>query len=197
MLGPVSVRARVLGYQGIPGLFGISGFLTIAGKQSWMPAYRAMFALLLIAGMAWIAVHVRRCSTARALVFAAVLILLTIPAIGPGYGNQYLAWSLPLLIVVWSIGNRRTRAVVALFGCVAALTYLVDYALISSHGAFLLPRAEPTLLTGLSNLLATPFGATMERLPLFVAYLVLLMHLGRSIRRELGQRSPSFVSAQA
>jgi hypothetical protein len=135
--------------------------------------------------MAWLAVRVRERVSPRGCVFAAAGLLAAIPALGPGYGAQYLAWSLPLLLVLWAIGDRRTRVVLLTFGAVALLTYVVDYALMSSHGAFLLAATDDPTVLRLSNLLATRPGSTLERLPLFAAYLVLVVHLIGATRREL------------
>lgn len=184
-LGPAQVRAHVLGYRGLSGWFGISGLLTIAGKQAWVSAYRVLFALALVAGMVWLAARVRQRVSPRACVFAAAAMLVAIPALGPGYGAQYLAWALPLLLVLWAIGDRRTRGVLLGFGMVAVLTYLVDYALMSSHGAFLLAATDDPTVLRLSSRLATPRWSTLERLPLFAAYLVLVAHLVGATRREL------------
>ena len=72
------------------------------------------------------------------------------------------------------------------FGTVAALTYVVDYALMFSHGGFLRAGApdDPTVLR-LSHFVGGQRGATLARLPLFAAYLVLVFHLVGATRREL------------
>jgi hypothetical protein len=184
-LGPGPVRAHVLGYRSLPGWFGISGLLTIAGAQAWMPFYRILFALALGSYMVWIAARMRTQASPRACVLAAAGILTAIPALGPGYGAQYLAWSLPLLLALWAIGDRGTRSVLLGFGLVAVATYLCDYALMASHGAFLLAVSGAPALLRLSARLATPEGSTLERLPLFAAYLVLVVHLVRATGRAL------------
>ena len=184
-LGPGPVRAHVLGYRSLPGWFGISGLLAAAGAQAWMPFYRILFALALGSYMVWIAARMRPGVSPRACVFAAAGILTAIPALGPGYGAQYLAWSLPLLLVLWAIGDRGTRAVLLGFGLVAVATYLCDYALMPSHGAFLPAVSSDPAVLRLSERVATQEGSTLERLPLFAAYLVLVVHLVRATGREL------------
>jgi hypothetical protein len=184
-LGPAQVKAHVLGYGGLPGWFGITGLLTIAGRQAWVPIYRKLFALALVLGMAGLADRVTRRVSARGIVFSAAAILAAIPALGPGYGDQYIAWSFPLLLVLWAIGDRRTRAVLLGFGSIAVVTYVLDYALMPSHGAFLLTATSSSTVVRISQLLATRRGSTLERLPLFLAYLVLVVHLIGAARREL------------
>ena len=153
-LGPGQVQARVLGYRGLPGFRD----LRPPGDRrqaSVDPRQRISFVLALVSWMVWLAGRVRARASPRACVFAAAGILAAIPALGPAYGTQYIAWSLPLLLVLWAIGDRRTRGVLLTFGTVAVLTHVVDYALMSSHGAFLLAATDDPMVLRLSNLLAT------------------------------------------
>jgi len=184
-LGPERLRSHVLGYRSMPGWFGITGLLVLAGRSDWIPAYRTLFALAFASGMGWLALRASRGLTPRAGVFAAAATLTAIPALGPGYGAQYIAWSLLLLPAIWVIGDRRTRAVLLVFGAIAVLTDLVDYGLMSSHGAFLLHASPTPALARISERLATMKWSTLERLPLFGAYLLLLAALARATRDEL------------
>jgi hypothetical protein len=59
----------------------------------------------------------------------------------------------------------------------------------SSHGAFLMAATPNPAVLRLSQSLATRQGSTLERLPLFVAYLVLVVHLIGATRRELDSAS--------
>jgi hypothetical protein len=188
-LGPEWVPSHVLAYRGMPGWFGATGLLVLAGRSDWLPAYGALFTLAFCASMAWLALRASRGLTPRACVFAAATTLTAIPAIGPGYGAQYLTWSLFLLLTLWAIGDRRIRAVLLLFGVVVVATDLVDYGLMASHGAFLLHATSDPLVARLSEKLATTKWSTLERLPLFGAYLLLLIELVRATRKELEPRS--------
>ena len=58
----------------------------------------------------------------------------------------------------------------------------------ASHGAFLLHATSVPLVARLSEKLATTKWSTLERLPLFGAYLVLLIQLVRATRNELKPR---------
>jgi hypothetical protein len=184
-LGPQWVPSHVLAYLGMPGWFGATGLLVLAGRSEWIPAYRTLFTLVFLAGMIWLAVRASRGLTPRACVFAAATTLTVIPALGPGYGAQYITWSLFLLLALWAIGDRRTRAALAVFGVVVVATDLVDYGLMASHGAFLLHASSDPVVARLSEKLGTTKWSTLERLPLFGAYLVLLVQLARATRREL------------
>jgi len=189
-LGPEWVPSHVLGYRGMPGWFGATGLLVLAGRSDWIPAYRAIFTLVFLAALTYLALRARRGLTPRACVFAAATTLTAIPALGPGYGAQYLTWSLFLLLALWTIGDRRTRAVLLLFGAVVVATDLVDYALMASHGAFLVHASSNPFVARLSEKLAKTKWSTLERLPLFGAYLLLLADLVRATRNELEPPSP-------
>jgi hypothetical protein len=185
VLGPGQVRAHVLGYRSIAGWFGISGLLKMSGEDAWLPVYRALFALALVCASALFASLLRHRLSPRGTVFVAAGLLAAVPALGPGYGAQYIAWFLPLLLVLWTIGDPPTRRVLLVFGLVAVPTYLLDYALVPSHGAFLLSATNHPTVQRLSASLATQRGSTLERLPLFAAYLLLVYGLLRAARREL------------
>jgi hypothetical protein len=60
------------------------------------------------------------------------------------------------------------------FYAVASLTYLVEYGLIPSHGALLLQWLQHPAVARWSAAVSTPGGATLLRLPLFLAMLAVL-----------------------
>jgi hypothetical protein len=184
VLGPEQVRTRILGYRSRSGWFGVSGLLTLAGKQDWLPVYSALFVLAMLVGMVLLVARMRRGLSPRGCLFAAGALLAAIPALGPGYGSQYIAWFLPVLLVLYATGEKRTRMVLLGFGLVVLATYGLEYAVVPSHGAFLLAVTEHPFVLRVSRRLATERWATLARLPLFAAYLMLLAHLVAAVRQD-------------
>src|SRR5262249_11371374 len=97
---------------------------------------------------------------------------------GPGYAPQYLYWFLPLLITTFVMFKKNWQIASANFFIIAALTYSIEYALLPSHGMFLLrilanESSQPPSWLPLIQKLPTAEGQTLLRFPLFVAYLFL------------------------
>jgi hypothetical protein len=176
-LAPEGVTANVLRYRSLAGWFGISGLLGMVGATHLEGLYGSLFNLFLAAVLiftGWTLAR-RESVEARDLVLTAMLLPATIPALGPGYGPQYVHWFLPLLAVLFFTYDIRWRRVVGAWAAVAVVTYLVEYGLFPSHGMFLVhltEGAEP--LRGWSQSVSDQTGQTLLRLPLFVAYLGLL-----------------------
>jgi hypothetical protein len=106
-------------------------------------------------------------------VLATTLLLAWVPALGSGYGPQYVAWFLPLGVVLYAVAGRSLRLALLAFAVVAVLTYLVEYAFIGTQGAFMTLLAPHT--AGLiGQRLSSQSASTLLRLPLFLAYLLAL-----------------------
>jgi hypothetical protein len=106
-----------------------------------------------------------------------------IPALGPGYGPQYVQWSLPLLAGLYAAYDAGWSRVLAACAVVAGLTYLIEYALFPSHGQFLVhltQGSEPVVAW--SRTLSSRTGQTLVRLPLFAAFVGLLVAGVRQLR---------------
>ena len=104
--------------------------------------------------------------------------------LGPGYGPQYIAWFLPLLVLTVTSFDAAWRRILMLWGLIAVLTYLAEYLLLRSHGA-LLVHLLPQQNFAWATVLATPKGTTLLRLPLFVAYCALWIKAGALISRSV------------
>jgi hypothetical protein len=183
VLAPADVTAKVLAYQSSGGFFGISGLLHLAGVDSLAAFFGMLFCLLLITVMVLSSIRFWRQPTmgGRETILFAALLLATIPALGPGYGPQYIFWFLPLLIISFATGGRRWQWILVFFGLTSAGTYLFEYALFPSHGMFLFNLLTHAQMASQAQAIldwgqkwSTQTGQTLVRLPLFIAYLVLL-----------------------
>lgn len=180
VLAPQGVTANVLRYRSLGGWFGISGFLHIFGLSRLDGLHGMLFDIVLLGtmgGVGLMLVRERELSELGGLelVLIAALLLVMVPTLGPGYGPQYLEWSLPLLVVLYGAYDAPWRRVLGLCAIVAAITYVVEYALFPSHGWFLanLTQGSATVLAW-SRVVSTQTGQTLVRLPLFAALLALL-----------------------
>jgi Dolichyl-phosphate-mannose-protein mannosyltransferase len=183
-LAPRAVAANVIGYRSIPGWFGVSGLLALGGRAEWVRPYTVVFVCCLAAGSLILAARLWNHWSPTLCLLTAAVLLAAIPALGPGYGSQYIGWFWPLLLTIVVVCSGRTRAIILIFAAVAAVTYVIEYALIPSHGAFLASSSNDVRVLRLSETAATPRGATLLRLPLFAAYLALLAGLGAAVRRQ-------------
>ncbi len=179
VLGPAQVTEHVLQYRSSEGWFGISGILNLLGLQRFNPFYSLFFSFLYAGVLIASATYMSRCgSLSREKALGLVLMLaLAIPGLGPGYAPQYIYWFLPLFILYFGIGGHQDRTAIIAFCAVAVPTYLVEYALFVPQGAFLhylTDRLPDSFYFNLS--LQGP--QTLVRLPLFLAYLMLLGYLG-------------------
>jgi hypothetical protein len=177
VLGPEAVTRHVLQYRSSPGWFGVSGLLCLLDLRSWLWVSAGVFQVAMVGGLIYAAVFVfRRDSLVLAeLLGIAILILVSIPTLGPGYAPQYLYWFLPLLCVYYHFAGERARKVLVVLLIFLAVTYTIEYALLPSHGQFLLHFAPSQELAALGVKLGQRGYQTMIRLPLFGAYLGLLV----------------------
>lgn len=164
-LSPHSVAADIFQYRSAPGYFGISGLLGIAGGDPAMVRYSQIYPALALAvvALATFAVAYIRSLDDATIVLLSVVMLMSIPALGPGYGPQYIGWFLPLLVVLLAISKGFLRVSLITFAAVALVTYLAEYAVI------------PLQSDSIRSALAAQEAQTLLRVPLFLAYLFVLI----------------------
>jgi hypothetical protein len=193
VMAPHAVVDNVLLYRSIRGYFGITGLLELAHLHGLSRAYEHVFTVLLAAAVALLGRATwRRGLDSRSTVLLAGLLLAVVPALGPGYAPQYAYWFLPPLLVsyvLFDVGWR--RILLACYG-VAALDWIFEYALLRALGRFLVAFFPGSSgLARLSDRLSTAGAETTARLPLFLAFLLLL----GAGARLLSRRAPSRVSS--
>lgn len=184
VLSPTDITAKVLEYRGAGGFFGFSGLFQMAGIEQLTPFYNTIFYLLLLIAMIYTSILFwrRRSIGSRETVLLASLLLVGTVVLGPAYAPQYMYWFLPFLVATFAFFKGRWRQVLGTFAFIAAVTYLIEYALVGSDGMFLLKilAANKATLQQAVSLLPviraceSPTGSTLIRLPLFIAYLALL-----------------------
>ena len=128
VLGPESIQAHVLGYRSIPNLFGFTGVFSWLGFSTLANAWPNIF--LTVYGLAWVLLAIRLLFTDSLHpmnVFGiAAMLLMAIPAFGPGYGPHYIYWFLPLWVLLYGAGSSRDRLFWMLVYAVAIITSLSE-----------------------------------------------------------------------
>jgi len=186
VLAPDDVTAKVLGYRSASGWFGFSGIFEAQGwheATAWATRAFGVLEAGLLCFTGW-RLYQERAVTPWKLVLLAGLLLLMVPALGPGYAPQYAYWWLPLLAASAALGDRPWRMALVAFFAVAVPTYLFEYWVLPSHG-HALSRYIPT--SEFANFAGTWMGQshqTLARLPIFAAYLGLLAFGARTVARR-------------
>jgi len=175
-VAPHEVVSQVLGYRSLPGWFGITGLMGLAGRSQWFSSYTAAFTILYcftLVGVTFLCWRAREVSASREVLLSATLV--SIPVfLGPGYAPQYFYWFLPFYLLVYAAFERGWRLLLGCAGAVATATYLIEYAFIPSHGQFLVHLFPTERMRQLSERLSSTSGATLLRLPLFATALIVL-----------------------
>ena len=175
VLAPKQTAADIFQYRSAAGWFGVSGVLNIIGGQDLARHYSSIYPLLavLVVGAAgWVFARMRVVSN-HAIVLGCALLLMWVPPLGSGYGPQYAGWFLGVCVVLYGISAGALRTSLLALGLVALATYVLEYGLVPTQGAFL-SLIAPHRTAALSQTLSQPEGQTLLRFPLFVAYLVFL-----------------------
>jgi hypothetical protein len=195
-LAPQQTYEHVIQYRSISGAFGITGLIHTWHLPVTDREYALGFAILLlvaIAGAGWVAA--RYLLSERALVTLAVLALMAIPVLGPGFGLQYAWWWLPLGVIAFAMNGWLVRGALIVLYVVMSASYLVDYALNVTLGAFALHFSHPSRWDHWARALETASGSTYFLLPLFGAYLLvgatLIVALKPPRRRIRAQLAPT------
>lgn len=193
VLAPHPVVDNVLFYRSISGYFGVTGALQRAHLPGLSHAYERAFTVALVAAVVVLAAAIwKRGLDARRSVLLAGLLLAVVPALGPGYAPQYAYWFLPPLVASYVMFDDGWRRVLAALLAVAALDWIVEYALFRALGRFLVAFFDGSgSLLRLSDRLSTAGTQTAVRIPLFAAFLVLLVAGARRLRGPTVAASPA------
>lgn len=177
VLSPHAVIENVLRYRSFGGYFGISGILGVAGLDAIAPVYAAIFPLVLAAALLFLARRLTRARdiAARHVILLAATILLALITFGTGYGPQYNAWPLPFLLLSTALFGAEWRRDLIVIWIVATITFVVEYAVSFALGAFLLHLTRDASVWRAAYLLTDRRLVTLLRLPLFAAFVWLVV----------------------
>ena len=185
VLAPAGVTAHVLKWRSCGGYFGVSGFFHVVGWDRFVDIPNMFFygGLVLVLTLSSIFFWRWKDVGNQQTVLYSMLVMAAIPALGPGYANQYITWFWPFLVATYACYKGVWRGVLVGFTLIAACTYLVEYALTPMLGQYLLVILEHIKHSNQTELLLQPLikminsqkGIFMLRLPIFVAYLALLV----------------------
>jgi hypothetical protein len=96
-----------------------------------------------------------------------------VPLFEPGYGSQYLFWSIPLLASTYYLSNEpRLRFWFGVSYAVGTITYLIEYSFFISHGA-LAAQIRPKL-SEFAFSISTRRAQTI-RFPLFLGMMMVFL----------------------
>jgi hypothetical protein len=175
VLGPQDIKTNVLDYRSEQGVFGFTGLFTYFGLTWMSSVWTRVFEI--IYGALWIGLGIWLWSKekldSQKIILIAALLLAAIPAIGPGYGLQYVYWLLPLLLVVYGFGDKKLKFFLLISYAVAALIYTIEYAFnFNTFGAFFLEMVQTQPLLRFGSWISTPAHEMFLLLPLWVFYLI-------------------------
>jgi len=196
VLAPADVLHNVLGYRAESLYFGFPGLLHWLGAEKSVAGARMAFYILGIGIMAltWRHLWARHSFGNRETILYIALVLMAIPALGPGFGSQYFYWFLPFLVVSYACFAGRWRALLIGFGLISAITFIIEYGLNPAYGSsFIYWEAHAKTKEDLFHALQYPknqwfvatargvgwmmsqTNQTMERLPLFIGMLAIII----------------------
>lgn len=196
VLAPRAVYDNVVRYRSISGYFGVTGLLRIVHLDRLSNPYGTLFTVLLVLAVCVLfrAVWYRGLDVG-ATVLLAGLLLAAVPALGPGYGPQYAYWYIPPLLASYLLLDDRWRRILLGFYAVAAVTYVIEYAFLTALGRFLVAFFPGSSFLGkVSAHLSTPGAETTLRIPLFIAFLVLLVAGARRLQLRRSPPAEAWVS---
>lgn len=176
VLTPAAVWEHVLAYRSFPGYFGVTGLVLHFLGSKATTVYTPFFVLSLAVFLTYVAYQMLTSEQAgkSILLMSAAALFMIVVALGPGYGPQYIYWTLPLLLLCYSSADPSFRLALRVGYLIAALTYLVEYALLPSLGMFLVGTVQAPSLLSLGEFLSSQWHQSLLRLPLFTTYCVLL-----------------------
>ena len=178
ILNPDLVGKYVLGYRSFGEDFGLMSLLQLAHVSPlFLNSYAAHFAKILLASTALLAAALARWNLPRQSdrVLVSALILLAVFTLGPGYGQQYWFWVIPLFLICYREYDGPFRKLLWIALWVTVATNVFECAIETWLGGFLSIGLNSQPLLHLSALLFThPRSIALIHLPMTLCSLTVL-----------------------
>jgi hypothetical protein len=184
VLDPEAIQTNVLDYRSQQGVFGFTGLFKYFGLTYLLSAWTRIFEI--IYGAAWVGLGIwlwtKDKLDPKKIIFIATVLLTAVPAIGPGYGLQYIYWFLPLLVLAYGFEEKKIELFLLISYVVAALIYTVEYAFnFNTFGAFFLEIVQTQPLLRFGSWISTPAHEMLLCLPLWALYLACTVIFGMKV----------------
>ena len=176
-LVPGAVLEHVIRYRSTRGFFGLSGMLEELTSLDDRFPYGSVFTLAVVVMVVWLWRRLSREAPLppERLFLLVATVLMAVVAFGPGYGPQYAYWFMPALIATYVLLDDAWRRLLRVAYVVAGLTYAVEYAFVPWLGGYANALAgDSDWVADASAYLDDPDRLVLFRIPLFIAYLVLI-----------------------
>lgn len=182
LMAPAQVTKKVILYGSVPGYFGVTGLLRMWFASDAIRAFQNLFFALALGMLSIAAARLRQANnlSMRGLLACFVVLLAFVVAIGPGYGNQYIYWFLPLVCAQLIATDEDDPAWVGIqsaakiFLTIVAATFIVEYSFLDNLGGVLVHAFPSFEMQRIGTQLGSASAQTIFRLPLFWALLNLV-----------------------
>lgn len=190
VLAPEDVEKNVLGYRSVSGGFGFTGLFHLLGLNGLLNVWSVVFEV--VYGSLWAVLGVcfwrGNKLKPRELVICASILLVGIPAMGPGYALNYVYWFIPLLVVLYAMSGRRDRIFLLTGYAVATVFYVISYGFdYIIWGGFFLDILQTKELLDFGRRIHTKTGQMLLGLPLWLYYLAFVGYFSTRIVRKIKQ----------
>lgn len=190
VLTPAAVFNHVLEYRAKGDFFGFPGLLHLMGIDEFSAFFDRAFYILGIGTLAltWRYIWLKHSFGNRETVLYIALVLLAIPALGPGFGSQYCYWFMPFLIIAYACYSGVWQKLLIGLAFTAAITFIIDYGLNSAYGSnfscvFFLPHTAT--IANWETWMDSSSHQTIARIPLFIGFLTVLAFGARMLLLSL------------
>ena len=172
---PAGVMEHVIGYRSMPGYYGITGIMGWIDARNAMIAYLNISPVIILFFMVWVALNTWKSELVdpQRVLVPALALLVFLPTFGPGYSPTYIYWFLPLLAFYYQSSKGLLRRFLLIGLLVVVFTYIYEYSIFNSHGAFLVAMIPGQAFRETTENLGGRLAQVPARMPMFLFFCIL------------------------